>query len=147
MSSLDDADIFPASVLLAVGRALDQILVVRRHDVVKVFGNLDAFLAHVGLPQILLAWSEQVHEYVLLSFHDRPGRMLCIPRAVLISYTMISGGIVMPPHTCGPAWTRSLIWNRGPDLFRHPAGDVELRHEDVLGVLGRFTNFLFRPGP
>ena len=35
--------------------------------------------------------------------------MVRMPSRVLISETIISGGIVMPPQTCGPACTRSLF--------------------------------------
>src|SRR5689334_489143 len=101
---LRGADVFPAPIFLAVGRALHEILVVRRHDVKKIFRNLDAFLAHYGLLRFARG-SEQFSKCAAQL--PRPARdMLFIPRAVLISDTMISGGMVMPPHTCGPACTR-----------------------------------------
>ena len=56
------------------------------------------------------------------------------PIAFLISSTMISGGMVMPPQTRGPAMTRSGR-NRGFDLSCHPADDIELRHDDMLAFL------------
>src|SRR5207237_8984834 len=33
------------------------------------------------------------------------------------------------------------------DLSRHPAEDIEFRNNNVLGVLGRFSNFFSGPRP
>jgi hypothetical protein len=42
-------DVFPATIFLAVGGAFHQVLIVRWHDIVQVFGYLNTFLAHYGL--------------------------------------------------------------------------------------------------
>ena len=31
------------------------------------------------------------------------------------------------------------------DFSRHPTGDIEFRHNDMCGMLGRFSNFVLRP--
>jgi hypothetical protein len=51
---LGGADVLPSPVFLAVRGATDQVLVIRRHDVIQIRRNLDAFFAHIYLLSALL---------------------------------------------------------------------------------------------
>src|SRR5437867_8280827 len=96
---LVNPDILPAPALFPPGGVGHQVAVFRRHDVEELFTDLDAFFAH--------GFSPPCPRIRLLSQLPRPASVATdLPSDRWMCSTITSGGIVIPPATCGPAMTR-----------------------------------------
>src|SRR5437870_5877305 len=102
---LIDPDILPPTAFFAPGRVRHEVAILGWHDIEELFTDLNSLFAHGLSPRPLSGFSVRLSGITQL---PRPARVATdFPSDRWMCSTITSGGIVMPPATCGPAITRS----------------------------------------